>query len=65
MKWEYKHLVTDTFTEGAAMLNSLGDDGWELVAVCKTERKHAMFILKRPKSKAPVKKKVVKAPSRK
>ena len=65
MKWEYRHLVTDTFVEGAALLNNLGDDGWELGAVCKTERKHAMFILKRPKQKAPVKRKAVKSPPRK
>ncbi len=65
MKWEYHQFVTDTFGEGAALLNNLGDAGWELVSVCKTERKHAMFILKRPKEKTAAAKKVVKPPRRK
>jgi hypothetical protein len=65
MKWEYQQLVTDTFAEGVARLNNLGDDGWELVTAFKTEREHSMFILKRPKAKASVKRKTVKSPGRK
>lgn len=65
MKWEYQHLVTDTFAEGVARLNNLGDDGWELVTAFKTEREHSMFLLKRPKSKTTVARKTGKAPGRK
>lgn len=49
MKWEYKHLVTDTIAEGASLLNGFGEEGWELVAVAPTDRAHSIFIFKRPK----------------
>lgn len=64
MKWEYHQLVTDTFAEGVALLNNLGDDGWELVTAFKTEREHAMFLLKRPKPKNSVQSKAAKVPGR-
>lgn len=65
MKWEYQHLVTDTYAEGVARLNNLGDDGWELVTAVKTEREHSMFILKRPKRKTPTKRKIANSSGRK
>lgn len=65
MKWEYHQLVTDTFAEGVALLNNLGDEGWELVTAFKTEREHSMFLFKRPKSNTPANRKTVKAPGRK
>lgn len=65
MKWEYHQLVTDTFAEGVALLNNLGDEGWELVTAFKTEREHSMFLLKRPKPKSSAKRKAGKAANRK
>ena len=64
MKWEYKTIKVDTkgFIGGKLdeanldqMMNTLGDDGWELVAAFDTNAeggvsRHVVGILKRPKS---------------
>jgi hypothetical protein len=52
-KWEYKclHAVVskDKANETVAWLNKLGEEGWELVAICPSSNFSQMFFLKKPK----------------
>lgn len=48
-KWEYKVFTSRTLGEGAAQLEGLGNDGWELVGTQKDHNEHYMFFFKRQK----------------
>lgn len=50
MKWEYKiHFHhKSSITQDEAELNRLGEEGWELVEVCKSNYGGARLYFKRP-----------------
>jgi hypothetical protein len=49
-KWEYEWATESLMTSGIqAFLNTMGDQGWELVSVVKNEAGIMVYFFKRPK----------------
>lgn len=46
-KWEYKVFTSRTLGEGAAQLDGLGTEGWEMIGTQKDHNEHVMFFFKR------------------
>ena len=46
-KWQYKVFTAQTLGEGAALLDDLGDDGWEMISTQIDHKGHIMYFFKR------------------
>jgi len=49
-RWEYRTVVQSAYRDIAEELNTLGDDGWELVSICASGRGSNVLVLKRPRA---------------
>jgi hypothetical protein len=49
-RWEYRTLVRNAYCDIAEELNTLGDDGWELVSIYASGRGGKVLVLKRPRA---------------
>ena len=49
-RWEYRTVVQSAYRDIAEELNTLGDDGWELVSICASGRGGNVLVLKRPRA---------------
>jgi len=49
-RWEYRTLVRNAYCDIAEELNTLGDDGWELVSIYASGRGGQVLVLKRPRA---------------
>ena len=48
-RWDYKVFTSKTLGEGAALLEGMGNDGWEMVGTQRDHNQHIMFFFKREK----------------